>query len=121
MNSLSPATVTVGGAAFTLTVTGTGIDGASVVQWNGSPRTTALVSATQLTAAITAADIATTGNVTVTVAGQTATFSVTRRWVDADQLPVAKKRSEHRWGNGDDEHDARNRRRPTAVRCLPLR
>ena len=67
VSSLSPATVTVGGAAFTLTVTGTGFDAASVVQWNGSPRTTTFVSGTQITAAITAADIATTGNVTVTV------------------------------------------------------
>jgi len=71
VSSLSPATVTVGGAAFNLTVTGTGFDGASVVQWNGSPRTTTLVSATQLTAAITAADITTTGNVSITVATPT--------------------------------------------------
>ncbi len=68
VSSLSPATVTVGGAALTLTVTGTGFDAASVVQWNGSPRTTTFVSGTQITASITAADIATTGNVTVTVA-----------------------------------------------------
>jgi hypothetical protein len=71
VSSLSPATVTVGGAAFTLTVTGTGFDAASVVQWNSSSRTTTYVSTTQLTASITAADIATTGNVAVTVATPT--------------------------------------------------
>jgi hypothetical protein len=68
VSSLSPATVTVGGAAFTLTVNGSGFDTASVVQWNGSPRTTTFVNATKLTASINAADIAVSGNVTVTVA-----------------------------------------------------
>lgn len=67
ISSLSPSSVMVGGAAFTLTVTGSSFVAASTVQWNGSNRTTTYVSATQLTAAINAADIAMTGNVTVTV------------------------------------------------------
>ena len=59
--ALSPSSATAGGAAFTLTVTGTNFVSGSVVQWNGSARTTALVSGTQLTAAILASDIATPG------------------------------------------------------------
>ena len=39
----------------------------SVVSWNGANRTTTFVSATQLTAAIPAADIAATGSASVTV------------------------------------------------------
>ena len=39
----------------------------SVVRWNGANRTTTFVSATQLTAAITAADIAAAGSASVTV------------------------------------------------------
>ena len=40
---------------------GTGFVGKSVVNWNGSPRTTTFVSKSQLTAAITASDIAKAG------------------------------------------------------------
>jgi len=65
--SLSPAVIAVGGTAFTLTVNGTGFVNSSVVQWNGANRTTTYVSPTQLTAAITATDIATAGTATVTV------------------------------------------------------
>ncbi len=65
--SLSPTSATAGGAAFTLTVNGTGFVSTSVVKFNGATKTTTFVSATQLTAAITAADIATAGTATVTV------------------------------------------------------
>jgi trimeric autotransporter adhesin len=58
---------------FTLTVTGTGFANGLVVNWNGSPRPTTLVSATQLTAAITPADTAFLGTgpaaVAITVSG----------------------------------------------------
>jgi hypothetical protein len=65
--SLNPSTVLSGGAAFTLTVTGTNFISPSAIQWNGIPRTTTFVSSTSLQAAITAADIATAGTATVTV------------------------------------------------------
>jgi hypothetical protein len=65
--SLSPTSATAGGAAFTLTVNGTGFVSASVVKFNGAAKTTTFVSAIQLTAAITAADIATAGTATVNV------------------------------------------------------
>src|SRR6202521_3195045 len=58
ISSLSPNSATAGGAAFTLTVNGTGFVSGSTVQWNGSSRVTTFVSATQLTAGITVADIA---------------------------------------------------------------
>jgi hypothetical protein len=67
VTSLSPSSATAGGAAFTLTVNGTGFVSTSVVKFNGAAKTTTFVSATQLTAAITAADIATAGTATVTV------------------------------------------------------
>ena len=62
--SLSPTSATAGGAAFTLTVNGTGFVSTSVVKFNGAAKTTTFVNATQLTAAITAADIATAGTAT---------------------------------------------------------
>lgn len=67
ITSLDPAQATAGGPAFTLTVTGTGFVSASVVNWNGAARTTKFQSATVLTAAINANDIAATGSAAVTV------------------------------------------------------
>src|SRR6202008_4214797 len=65
--AISPTSATAGGAAFTLTVNGTGFVSTSVVKFNGAAKTTTFVSATQLTAAITATDIATAGTASVTV------------------------------------------------------
>src|SRR3989442_1188551 len=67
ITGIGPASVGAGGPAFTLTVNGTNYITASVVQWNGSNRSTTFVSATQLTAAISAADIVAAGTATVTV------------------------------------------------------
>jgi len=65
--SLTPASATAGGAAFTLTVNGTNFVNGSAVRWNGADRPTTFVSATQLTAAIPASDVATAGTAQVTV------------------------------------------------------
>ena len=54
-SSLSPTSSFAGGAAFTLTVIGTGFIAGSTVQWKGSNRRTMFVSATQLTTTIMAA------------------------------------------------------------------
>src|SRR5215813_2492016 len=67
LNPLQPAAVAPGGAAFTLTVTGTGFVAGSTVDWNGSPRTTTFVNGSKLTAAIPAGDIAAPGTATITV------------------------------------------------------
>jgi len=67
ITSVSPAAVIVGGPAFTLTVNGTNFIAASSVQWNGSNRTTSYMSSTQLTASITAADVAAAGQASVAV------------------------------------------------------
>ena len=68
ITSLSPASATAGGSAFTLTVNGIGfVDGASTVFWNELDRATTFVSSTQLTASISAADVATAGTAGVTV------------------------------------------------------
>jgi hypothetical protein len=67
INSLSPANATAGGAAFTLTVNGAGYNSASVVRWNGSDRPTTFVNATQVQAAIAAADTASAGTVQISV------------------------------------------------------
>jgi hypothetical protein len=67
ITTLSPATTTTGGPAFTLTVNGTDFLNGTTVNFNGSPRTTTFVSVTQLTASINAADIASPGWDEITV------------------------------------------------------
>jgi hypothetical protein len=67
LNTLTPNAAAAGGPGVNLRVDGGGFVGGSVVRWNGSDRTTGFVSATQLTASITAADIATAGSASVTV------------------------------------------------------
>ncbi|HQR36323.1 MAG TPA: hypothetical protein PLK30_26600, partial [Blastocatellia bacterium] len=67
ITSLSPASATAGSAAFTLTVNGTGFLNTSTVWWNGAQRTTQFVSATQLTASISASDITAAGTANVVV------------------------------------------------------
>jgi hypothetical protein len=67
LTSISPDNARAGSAGFTLTVTGSSFLSSSVVEWNGSARATTYVSASRLTAAITAADMAQAGTARVTV------------------------------------------------------
>ncbi|MDW8206356.1 MAG: M12 family metallo-peptidase, partial [Chloroherpetonaceae bacterium] len=65
--SITPSRRTQGGAAFTLSVLGSGFVPSSVVRWNGSDRPTTFVSSTRLTANIPASDLATPGTYNITV------------------------------------------------------
>ncbi len=65
--SLAPASAVQNSGAFTLTVNGTNFISGSEVRWNGTARPTTFVSSTQLTASISATDLASTGTVSVTV------------------------------------------------------
>ena len=89
--SISPTSATAGGNAFILTVNGTNfISGQSTVTWNGSNRTTTYVSPTQLTANITAADIASAGtaSVGVTTTGAAAVSNTQTFTINAAATPV---------------------------------
>jgi hypothetical protein len=63
----SPSTAFPGTSAFTLTVHGTGFATGAVLNWNGSPRATTVISGGSLQASITAADIAKAGTGIITV------------------------------------------------------
>ena len=67
ITSISPLSALAGTAGFSLTVNGTGFVTTSVVRWKGIDRPTTFLSATQLAADISAADIAIAGAVQVTV------------------------------------------------------
>ena len=85
ITSLSPASVTVGSAATTVTITGTGFLSTSTVQALGTTRSAAsYVSGTQMTVPLSAADLASSGTYPIGVtnpagyggASKTATFTV---------------------------------------------
>ena len=67
VSSLAPASKTAGDAAFVLTVNGANFVAGSVVEWNGSSRSTSFVSATHLSVQITGADLQTAGTFPVAV------------------------------------------------------
>lgn len=68
ITSISPSAVVTGSGAFALTVNGTNFDANSLVNVNGSARTTTFISPTQVTASIPAADLTAVGTLNVTVA-----------------------------------------------------
>jgi len=65
--SISPSSAMHGGAAFTLTATGTNYISGSVIEWNGKKLVTTYVSSTTLTAKVPAADIKTAGTASITI------------------------------------------------------
>jgi hypothetical protein len=67
VGSLSPAYTAAGSAAFTLTVTGSGFASGSTVFWASTALATQFVSSTELTAQVTAAQIASDGTAAITV------------------------------------------------------
>jgi len=73
--AISPTTTEWNSAAFTLTVTGSGFDQKSVVQWNGYARTTTYVNSSQLTVSIPATDTLQAGTDQVTVTGSSGQIS----------------------------------------------
>ncbi len=65
--SLSPNKVPAGSSAFTLTVNGSNFSSGAIVYFNGAAQATMFVSANQLAAAITAAEVASSGTMPVYV------------------------------------------------------
>lgn len=66
ISSISPATTTAGGPAFTLTVNGDSFETQSTLRWNGIAKVTHVLNSGQLTADIPASDIANPGTVKIT-------------------------------------------------------
>src|SRR5271170_7626027 len=67
ITTISPNFTVPGSVAFTLTINGTNFVAASMVNFGGSAPATTFINSTQLTAAISAASIASTGTPAVTV------------------------------------------------------
>jgi hypothetical protein len=71
LGSLSPSVETAGGAAFTLTVNGSGLTSTSMVYWGTTSLATQYVNSAQVTAQVPALDIASAGIGAVTVQNPT--------------------------------------------------
>jgi hypothetical protein len=67
INQLEPASRRPGTNGFELMVMGAGFAPTAVVNWNGSPRTTEVISSTRIKASISASDVAQIGTASVTV------------------------------------------------------
>ena len=67
ISNLNPTSATAGDPAFTLTVTGTNFASKATVNWNGAAQPTTPGMAGQLTIAVPAAAVATSGTVNITV------------------------------------------------------
>jgi hypothetical protein len=62
ISSFSPTSATHGGAAFTLTVNGTGFGTDAVVYFNGSTHSTTYITGSQVMTSISSSDIASSGD-----------------------------------------------------------
>lgn len=69
LSKISPVQVAAGGSGFKLTAIGTGFTSAASIAWNGTSLATTYLSGTMIQANITAAQIASTGTVAITVLG----------------------------------------------------
>ncbi len=67
LGTLSPVYTTAGGATFTLTLTGTNFTSGDTAYWGSTPLSTTYVSATQLTASVSASLIASASVVSIAV------------------------------------------------------
>ncbi|HKZ03624.1 MAG TPA: DUF4214 domain-containing protein, partial [Pyrinomonadaceae bacterium] len=67
ITTLAPNNIPEASAAFALTINGSNFVSSSVVEWNGQSRSTSFVNGSQLTAQVSASDVATAGTASVTV------------------------------------------------------
>ncbi len=88
ITSLSPASVTAGGAGFTLTVNGSNFVSGAQVNWGSTALTTTLVNSGQLTAAVPASLISTAGTASVTVSESAGTSQAATFTIGAAAAPV---------------------------------
>jgi alkaline phosphatase len=104
ITSISPASATAGGSAFTLTINGANFVNGSTVRVNGADRPTTYLSDTQLAAQINASDIASAGTLSLTVSnpapggGTSSAFGFT---VAANPTSIQFAMEKYRVGEGD--------------------
>lgn len=88
LTTLSPSSVMAGGGGFTLTALGSGFTSSSQLLWNGVAKATTYLSAGQITAQIDAADVASPGNIPVTVSNGSTSAGPSNALTFTVQAPV---------------------------------
>ncbi len=89
ITSLSPSSVTAGGASFTLTVNGSGFASGAAILWAGTALTpTNFISATQLTATVSGTLVASAGTVSVAVSSGGKTSGAVSFTINAASVPA---------------------------------
>jgi Tol biopolymer transport system component len=88
ITSLSPTSATAGGAAFILTVNGSGFVSSSSINWNGTALSTTFHNGSVLTSSISAGEIASSGSAIVTVVNPASFGSIISNAVNFPINPV---------------------------------
>jgi hypothetical protein len=90
LSVIIPSSVTVGDAAFTLAVTGTGFDTGAEVLWNGVPKVSHVIAPTYLEADIAATDLTSAGIISLTVRNSATSGALSNRFAFeiVNPLPV---------------------------------
>jgi hypothetical protein len=89
LSSISPASIAAGGAAFTLTATGTNYTAGTLILWDGIAQPTTVVSNTKLTTQVSAAQIAAPRTVSLRVIKPDTTTSGTMQLTITGSVPPA--------------------------------
>jgi len=88
ISSLNPGSATAGSAGFVLTVTGSGFNQTSTINWNGNTIPTTYLDSTQLNADIPASLIAASGSIPVTVATTSSGTSTAQNFTVNAPVPL---------------------------------
>ncbi len=88
ISSLNPGSATAGGAGFVLTITGSGFNPTSTINWNGNAIPTTYLDSTQLNADIPASLIAASGTIPVTVTTTSSGTSSAQNFLVNAPLPI---------------------------------
>ncbi len=89
ITSLFPSSATAGGAAFTLTVNGTGFSSGAAVNWAGAALATTYIGPTQLSALVPSSLIAPAGTAAITVTSGNVTTGATKFTINSNLLTMS--------------------------------
>ena len=88
ISSLNPGSATAGSAGFVLTITGSGFNQTSTIQWNGNAISTTYLDSTQLNADIPSSLVASSGSIPVTVTTTNSGTSTAQNFLVNAPVPI---------------------------------
>lgn len=88
ISSLNPGSTTAGSAGFVLTITGSGFNQTSTINWNGNAISTTYLDSTQMNADIPASLVASSGSIPVTVTTSSSGTSTAQNFLVNAPVPI---------------------------------